>query len=432
MDKTKIRKIKDNLVMKIVNTKQDMEKVADMNRSVHDDEYIYIYETLMSIYNESPKKKDYYFIYIEDDKFNKAVSSICLVKKTWIFAGLPINIAEMEFVGTLKEYRGNKLVGIQNDFYNEIMRKEDLVLSYIEGIPHYYRRFGYEYCLPLLGGCLLDTINIENNPYDDLIDNNRNIKIEDYKSDYATDIINLYHKTNKELNIYTKPDPLMIDYHIKSYGYNLYGNKAFVLKENAQIIGYFRIDYENPLYRYDQYPNIFEAYIPDFHCSMSVLKFIKSVLLNEKSNKLVIDISTQSPLYKTALILGANKINQYGYQVYIPDVSQFLYTIKSILEERLKKSIFYNLSLYMYLSVYHKNWKITFDNGKLSDICEVEDINENCILRMKEQMLPKLFLGDNTIGEIQSLYPDTHVSKSIKPVVGVLFPKIESRINQLY
>jgi hypothetical protein len=430
MDKSFVQKINDNPVMKIVNSEQEMEKVAEMNRIVHDDEFIY--ETLMSIYNESPKKDSFYFIYIEDTNINKVVSSICLVKKTWIFDGIPVNIAEMEFVGTLEEYRGKKLIGIQNDFYNRLMQEMGLVLSYIEGIPNYYRRFGYEYCLPLLGGCLLDTGSIGNMIYDKLIDKNRDIIIKEYESHFANDVKSLYHKANKHLNIYTQPNPSIIDYHIKSYDKNIFGNKAYVLIENEQIIGYFRIDYEKPLYRYDQYPNVFEAYTPDFQSSMEVLNFIKSKLLGKKSDKLTIDISTKSPLYETAMILGANDINPYGYQVLIPDLSQFLYSIRPVLEKRLVESIFYNLSIDIYISVYRKDWKITFENGKLSNIIKTKNIDENAILRMKEQMLPNLLLGDKTICEIRTLYPDTHVSDSIKPIINILFPKKESRINQLY
>lgn len=82
-------------------------------------------------------------------KENQIIASLTLIPQKWSFGGIPIKVAEMGLVATLPQYRNLGLQRILNKKYDETLIKENYDLSVIEGIPYFYRQFGYEYTIPL-------------------------------------------------------------------------------------------------------------------------------------------------------------------------------------------------------------------------------------------------------------------------------------------
>ena len=61
----------------------------------------------------------------------------------------------MAIVGTLEAYRRRGLVHAQTEYFKERLRERGCLISHIQGIPYYYRQFGYEFAIPLEGGLRL-------------------------------------------------------------------------------------------------------------------------------------------------------------------------------------------------------------------------------------------------------------------------------------
>src|ERR1700687_2760738 len=100
------------------------------------------------------------FLVVEDTGTGDIVSSVCLIPQTWSYGGIEFAVGNPELVGTRADQRGHGLVRQQ---FAEIHRwsaaRGDLALA-IDGIPWFYRQFGYEMALALRNGCTVDSARV--------------------------------------------------------------------------------------------------------------------------------------------------------------------------------------------------------------------------------------------------------------------------------
>src|SRR5689334_11082889 len=95
---------------------------------------------------------------VEDTRANnRIVSSMVLLSHTWTYAGVPIAVGQPEIVGTRAEVRGRGLVRAMFDVVHRWSAERRQQVLAINGIPWFYRQFGYEMALELGGGPRLHT-----------------------------------------------------------------------------------------------------------------------------------------------------------------------------------------------------------------------------------------------------------------------------------
>ena len=80
----------------------------------------------------------------------KVVASLNLIPVKWSIGGIPLKVAEMGCVATLAEHRHRGLQQRLINEFHEQVAEHGYDLCAIEGIPYFYRQFGYEYAIPLL------------------------------------------------------------------------------------------------------------------------------------------------------------------------------------------------------------------------------------------------------------------------------------------
>ncbi|MEM3459050.1 MAG: GNAT family N-acetyltransferase [Candidatus Bathyarchaeia archaeon] len=81
---------------------------------------------------------------------DKIVATLNLISVEWSIGGIPLQVAEMGQVATLAEYRHRGLQRRLVEEFHKQAAEQGYDLCAIEGIPYFYRQFGYEYALPLL------------------------------------------------------------------------------------------------------------------------------------------------------------------------------------------------------------------------------------------------------------------------------------------
>src|SRR5690242_17454299 len=95
---------------------------------------------------------------VEDTRANnRIVSSMVLLSHTWTYGGVPIAVGQPEIVGTRAEVRGRGLVRAMFDVAHHWSAERRQQVLAINGIPWFYRQFGYEMALELGGGPRLHT-----------------------------------------------------------------------------------------------------------------------------------------------------------------------------------------------------------------------------------------------------------------------------------
>jgi len=94
---------------------------------------------------------------VEDTRAKSIVASMVLLSHSWTYGGVPVSVGQPEIVGTRAEFRGRGLVRAMFDVAHAWSAERGHQLLAINGIPWFYRQFGYEMALELGGGPRLYT-----------------------------------------------------------------------------------------------------------------------------------------------------------------------------------------------------------------------------------------------------------------------------------
>src|SRR5215203_7370411 len=84
------------------------------------------------------------FTVVEETRTGSIVSSACLIWQRFAYEGLEFDAGLPELVGTHPDYRRRGLVREQFEVLHRWSEERGHLMQAIAGIPHYYRRFGYE------------------------------------------------------------------------------------------------------------------------------------------------------------------------------------------------------------------------------------------------------------------------------------------------
>ena len=142
----------DGLVLRTAAGPEDVERAAAFNGLIHGPE---LEPTIRDLMTHYPGIDGRDLVLVEDESTGQIVSSLLLIPWTLSYEGVALPVGEMGMVGTLEAYRRRGLVRVQDAYFKRRLRERGCLLSLIQGIPYFYRQFGYEYALPLEGGLLL-------------------------------------------------------------------------------------------------------------------------------------------------------------------------------------------------------------------------------------------------------------------------------------
>ncbi len=397
-------------------SKEDFIKILELNVAVHGEE---IKEYIKRIYKEHPKKKDILWFYIEDNSTGQILSSITLLPLEWQFEGKLLSVCEMGFVGTLKEYRGNGLISKLNEFYERVMMERGYLLSCLRGIPYYYRRFGYEFVLSLDERFSLSPNQI---PSIEL----SHIDIRKATRKDIGYIENQYNSNSNSFLISNNFDTESFYFKFMNDSFNDNKLSAYIIEENGKPEGYFLIgmSFDNEVY----------TIITPQLSPPQMIKLLQHINEYPKKEKdLNLNVAEFSGFGKYLFSIGKLQSN-YGWQIKIPNLKQFFESIKDILENRVKKSKFNDLSKTVIISDYKQSIELIFVKGKIEAI-KIEsgypDV-EKCDVRIPGAMLLKLLLGDRTVDEINYIVKDARINPSSKKLIEILFPKVNSIPDTYY
>ncbi len=128
----------------------EFERLIELNRAVHGEGVAALCRVLRSDY-PGMGLDDWYGAY--DGATGRALSTLCRIPTAWRYSGagasVAIPAAELSIVSSAEDARGLGLSSALIKRYEDDSRRLGFPLSTIEGIPYYYRRFGYEYAAPL-------------------------------------------------------------------------------------------------------------------------------------------------------------------------------------------------------------------------------------------------------------------------------------------
>jgi predicted acetyltransferase len=350
----------------------------------------------------------------------KIVACLDLIPSRWTIGGIPLKVAELGCVATLPEYRHQGLQRRLMIEYHKQLLEQERDLSAIEGIPYYYRQFGYEYALPL---------NEETRIKLD--------KIPDYKPIHTirpltnSDMpkaMQLLSQSQQKFYVHSIRDEGIWKMHQETGMIAEYKFEGYAVEENAEMIAYLRMN-DNP-----ESKELFLREITDVdqHTAQSILRFLRDTGQQRGLETLVATVSYHEPFMQHVIAMGEAKQNPpYAWQIRITGYVRLFQKMKPLFEKRLASSTYSDLSEKLNFNFYRYTIQMTVENGTITDIQRLET-NEDRTMRFNPLVFAQLLLGHISREELQTIYPDFIVRASHKYLIDVLFPKLPSYIHTDY
>ena len=350
----------------------------------------------------------------------KIVACLNLIPSRWRIGGVLLKVAELGCVATLPEYRHQRLQTRLMREYHRKVSEDGYDLSAIEGIPYYYRQFGYEYALPLLEETRV-AIN----------------KIPDYKCMHvirpftSRDVFRatqLLAKTQRKFFVHAARDKGIWKMHEKTGRVAEYCFKGYGVEENDEMGAYFRIS-ENI-----ESKELFLREITDVDQSMaqSILGFLKDTGKEKGLEILVATVSHHDSLAEHLMATGEARQNQpYAWQIRVTDYTNILLKMRTLFEKRLAASTFCHFNGKLSFNFYRYTVQMTLEDGTITDVQRLED-NEDRNVRLNPTVFTQLLLGHRNRAELEAIYPDFLIKPSHKHLIDTLFPKLPSYIHTDY
>jgi len=414
--------LQDGLVLKSIAGERDVERVATFHDDIRDWE---VADSVRELVLRHPNTRPEHWLYVEDEETEQIVSSLCLIPWTWSYEGVEIRAGEMAIVGTREAYRHRGLVRALVVRFKELLREGDYDLSHIQGIPYFYRQFGYEYALPLKGGWRVELHQVEDPPVDE--------PPPPYAYRLATQddipaLARLYDEASQELSIHTVRSREEWQYLLGPSTKTDMAAETWILEdERGKAVGYLRVsthDFGDGLV-------VREGSRMDAGMALAMLRTLKTLSVERNQPYIHLNLPQESTLIQLARALGAHDLGRYPWQVYLVDVARLLRKLSPLFEKRIATSPLAGLSKTVCLNLYREAFDLRFERGKLVAV-EALGFRDGGQIRLPPSVLAPLLLGYKSWQELAQAYPDVLAWGEGQLWVELLFPKVESFIYPIY
>lgn len=411
------RELDEGLILKSVGNKQDAERLATFNGLIHGKGVAAMSRILLF---EHPHTKPQHWLFVEDKNTGQVVSSLALIPWVWRFEEVELEAGEMGIVGTLEAYRRRGLVQALAARFDELLREGDFDLSQIQGIPYFYRQFGYEYAIPLEADWRIEPYLIPDAPSGYTF---RQATLSDLPA-----LTRLYDKAAGDLSISAMRDEAVWRYLLgPSLQTEMIAETWLVLDEKKEAAGYLRV----PQYGFGQGLIVNEVSHLSSDASLAVLCHLKTLAAERNKPYIRLNVPEGSTLLQTARCRGARNTGTYAWQIRLPDVGRLLHKLAPVLERRIAASPFAGLTEKVCLNLYREAYDLRFEGGKLAAV-ESLGFKGRSGIRLPPNLLAPLLSGYRSREELARAHHDVLVWSEWRHVVDVLFPKVPSFIYTIY
>jgi len=408
----------DGLVLRTAAEERDVERVAEFNRTIHEPG---VDSMTRHLFLHHPNTQWEDLVFVEDEQSGQVVSSLCLIPWTWRYETVNIPAGEMGIVGTHQAYRRRGLIRAQVGILKRRLRQRGCLLSHIQGIPYYYRQFGYEYALPLEGGLRLETRHVPDPPEKPF--EFRPVTIDDLPT-----LTRLYDEAAQDLTISTLRDTATWQYLLPhAQGTETERDAWLIHDAHGRAVGYMCV----PQHHFGQELVISEVSRLGFEAALAALDYARNLATERDRPGIRLNLPANCTLMRLARSLGAHDLGTYAWQIHVPDIAALLRALTPVLERRITQSPFAGMTQEVRLNLYRETIALRFETGSLTEVANLAPVGEGMASLPPLQFIP-LVLGHRTVEELRQSYPDVHIAPAWRLLIDTLFPKVPSFIYTIY
>ncbi|MHA2058275.1 MAG: GNAT family N-acetyltransferase [Candidatus Thorarchaeota archaeon] len=423
-------KLPDGYEFGSVETDEELEELLSFHTIVHPDDDP---DELRRQINKLPGFGRKLNFYIRDKAKNVIVCALNAIPSTWYYEDVPLRNLELGWVGTLKEHRRKGLFKSLYTHFDKLLQDGKYDISTIQGIPYYYRQFGYDFVIPM-GRTLWLTVDQIPTIDEKTPPSFMQLNIREATSDDIDDLMKLYDEHNRPLQVYTGRNRDL--WNVQEETKREYDKEfqTIVLEDENGVQGYLRfvliLSTEAGMHGSGNAIQVIESRIQSFTGVRRALQFLRTKALEHNIYRIGVSGPATNNLSRIALDLGGHIRGGWKHQIRIPSMFRLLRSIQPVLEKRLMGTMFEDLTEDLALNTFRNCYLLKFVNGKIESITDsgMQEVDENRRFRSPPDDLARLVLGAYSIDELSYNNIDFIVSNGLKSLIQTLFPKRESCI----
>lgn len=378
-----------------------------------------------------PTTKVENFTVIEDVKNKKIVSSMCYIPQVWRYGTESFNVARLEMVSTLEEYRSKGFIRMQFQHIHEICASNDCNVTVVVGIPWFYKKFGYDMALKYWNQNIIPISALHN--YTD--NKKKGISIA------AASISDITFYTKIALAYFSKFD---ISCEVPE---NYWKHLFFERKGERLITAIIKSDKNESIGAICHAPALDENALTVFFCD--IIKGISwldvAPALFDYFKRIGNEFALKDNCHFDAINFGLNMdvhpINTlltdcpafyrraeapFAWYVRVNDMAKFTLNVKKTLENRLADSLAQGYSGSLKIGFYSGGLTLTFENGTIIDTKNGMPENPDCSI--PQECFKQLLFGYKSLEELRLYSAEVNVGGVPRILLGILFPKTQSSI----
>jgi predicted N-acetyltransferase YhbS len=402
-----------DLILRTIRDEQDIERYTAFHTAlVSQTEGI----TCAYLLRHHPEISYRDFLVVEDKRTGEMVSTICLIPWHCRYEDVVLDVAMLEMVLTHPDYRHHGLVRTQIKRFHEMVNERDIDLSIIEGIPYYYRQYGYGYACE---HWMRDTLPAWRIP-DQSAGQWYPCRLRPAMVDDVPVLTRLYQEAMARLHIQTLRSP---DYWRFLLEWARYPVRLVEDTRDGRAIGYIcTVKLGN-----NQGIMVAESGIASYDVGMAVLRQLKT----ETSGDIQLGWPETNTLVQIGRSLGSVPLPTEQWLLRISDVARFLSKIGPVLERRLAASDCAGLTRDLCLNLFRQAFVLHFKAGKLLNVETVGFVDTSMGADGGDLCIPpdafvRLVLGYRDLDSLRDAWPDIVVRVESRHVLQMLFPKVAS------
>jgi predicted acetyltransferase len=407
----------NGLVLRTARHEEDIERLAQFNGVIHGTELVSAVRGLAA-HHPYIELGDWFFV--ENEQTGEVISSLCVIPWTLHYGNVPVQVGEMGLVGTLEAYRRRGLVRVQVDYFMQRLRERGCLLSFIQGIPYYYRQFGYEYALPLGGGVRIsgrDLPNLETRPF----------TFRRATEDDLPILQRLYNEAAADLAVSVARDEAGWRYWLLQPEATILAPEVWVaLTEEGEVAGYFAI----PTAESQMNLVVGEVSRLTVDAGLAVLRHCRQLAVERSLPAIHLNLPADTTIMRLAQALGGQTTGAYSWQIHVTDLAALLQTVAPVLEERLAHSPFAGMTRDVQFGFFRDAVLLRFVEGRLVEVTEGGPAQGE--INFPPLKIIPLIFGHHTIDELRAANPDIYVAGVWRLLLEALFPKAPGFIYRGY
>lgn len=430
----------------IPETIEDMEKLGVFNLAIHGEPDIK--PLLISFFKQSTRFKPEYFPMICEQGSSRIVSSLCLIPWKLSLCGIPMEAAEMGVVATAGNWRNRGLSTLLTRFFFQQAEQEGFLLSLIQGIPGYYRRFGYTYAHELEQNTLIEAELYETiEAHSALI--SPTAKFRRVTEQDIPGLELLYREESSRFDLTTVRNREDWRNLMQNSSFSPSFKAIYTVEEQGRLTAYCAV---SPSDFFPDHLNVTEAAASDAGSACSLLGRVTVLAKGEGKDSIRLNLPTLNSLAQAALGFGARSLRPYPFYFRTINAAALLNRILPLLNRRMmalkeQTELLQGCPGGMAIGIYGQDpILLELEGQQFSGVKLLESEQQHkeletrggFHLQMTQEAFTEMVTGWRTPSELMKVYSDFWVGnwwydqKLAGNLLDQLFPKVCNSISQHY